>query len=146
MPGRPHPAWSLPARRILEAREGGRHGRRAERADLPERVERLPARVARLLEARRAHGADEVGGIDLRAAHWAAVVELAETLLHRLDLELALVDVLQVLGGPKEEVDDGAEERRDEPEQRRQPDEPRLLDAATCVLERPEREIGRAHV
>jgi hypothetical protein len=67
------------------------------------------------------------------------VVELGKPLLHRLYLEIAFAHVLEVLRRPEEEVDDRAEERREEPDHCGERDEPWLLDAATRVLERPER-------
>ena len=74
---------------------------------------------------RRAGGAScrrarEVRRLDLRAADRAALVVLREPLLHRLDLELALARVLEVLGRPEEHVDDRAEERREEADERRE--------------------------
>ena len=71
-------------------------------------------RHARLLQLRRADRADEELGLDRGAADRAVRVVAAEPLLHRPDLELALADVLQVLGRPEEEVDERPEERRDE--------------------------------
>ena len=62
-----------------------------------------------------------------------------EPLLHRLDLELALARVLEVLGRAEEHVDDRPEERREEADERREPDEPRIRDPAARVLERPVR-------
>src|SRR5580765_5146758 len=79
-------------------RNRGRLDRRlAERAHLPERLERRLARRARLLQLRRADRAYEVARVDLRPADRAVEVALREPVLHRLDLELALADVLEVL-------------------------------------------------
>ena len=66
-------------------------------------------------------------------------VELGDAFLHRLDLELALARVLQILGRPEEHVDDRTEERRHEADQRRNADEPGICDPPSCVLERPVR-------
>src|SRR5581483_5405229 len=63
----------------------------AVRAHLPERLER------RL--AVRAH---EERDVDLGPAHGAVEVALREPVLHRLDLELALANVLEVLRRPEE--------------------------------------------
>src|SRR4051794_22838340 len=79
--------------------------RLAVRAHLPERLERLRARHARLPELGRADGADEEVLVDLGAADGAVEIPAAEALLHRLDLELALTDVFQILGRPEEHVD-----------------------------------------
>src|SRR5262249_28068026 len=107
-----------------------RHDRRlAVRADLPGRVERAVAGGARLAELRRADRADEVVRPDRRAAHGAVLLVLAEAPLDRLDLELALVDVGEVLRRPEQHVDERAEERRDRADERREPDEDRLGDA-----------------
>src|SRR5947208_4354759 len=96
LPGAPAPA----RRAHLEGREldRGRLDRRlAVRADLPERLERRLAVCARLFELRRAHRTHEEVDADLRAADRTVQVAAREPLLHRLDLELALADVLQVL-------------------------------------------------
>ena len=69
---------------------------------------------ARLLQLRRADRADEERRLDLGAADRAVQVAPGEPLLHRLDLELALAHVLEVLGRPEEHVDQRADERRDE--------------------------------
>ena len=90
-------------------------------------------------EARRAHRAREVRRLDLRAANGAALVDLGEPLLHRLDLELALARVLQILGRSEEHVDDRPEERREQADEGREADEPRVLDPPPRVLERPVR-------
>ena len=128
-----------PARHVLERGKRRRDLRRAVRADLPERLDRLPARRAGVPQPRRADRAREVRRLDLRAADRAALVDLREPLLHRLDLELALARVLEVLGRPEEHVDDRPEERREQADERREADEPRVLDAPPRVLERPVR-------
>ena len=56
---------------------------------------------ARLPKLGRADGADEEVLLDLRATDRALQVAAPEAFLHRLDLELALADVLDVLGGRK---------------------------------------------
>ena len=129
-----------PARRrreILERRQGRRDVRRAVRADLPERLERLSARRARRLQPRRTDGTDEIRGLDAGTTDGAALIELPEPLFHGLDLELALARVLDVLGRPEEHVDDRPEERWEKADDRRQRHEPRVLDPAARVLERP---------
>src|SRR4249919_4365191 len=62
---------------------------------------------------------------------------VAEALFHRLDLELALTYVLQVLRRPKEHVDEGTHEGRHQPEHRRRAHEPRILDPPPRVLVHP---------
>ena len=74
---------------------------------------------------------------DARTTDRAALIELREPLLHRLDLELALARILDVLGRPEEHVDDRPEERWEEADDRRQRHEPRVLDPSARVLERP---------
>ena len=56
-----------------------------------------------------------------RAADRAAQVAGAEPLLHRLDLELALAHVLEVLRRPEEHVDQRPDERRRSPDRGRRP-------------------------
>src|SRR5438094_3234633 len=125
--------------RLAELDGHGLDRRLAVRADLPERLERRLAIAARLAQASRAHGAHEKGGIDLCAADRAVQLTPREALLHRLDLELALAHVLEVLGRTEEHVDDRADERH-EAEQRRHPDEPRVLDSPPRVLVDRERD------
>src|SRR5438094_4905149 len=108
----PPPRGSHLERRELHRR--GLDGRLAERAHLPERLQRRLAVGARLLELRRADRADEEVGRHLRATDRAIEVAACEPLLHRLDLELALAHVLQVLGRPEEHVDERAEVGDDE--------------------------------
>src|SRR5262249_27581706 len=115
----------------------GDDGRLAVRADLPGRVERAAARAAGLPELRRADRAHEVVRPDGRAAHRALLLVLAQAALDRLDLELALVHVREVLGRPEEHVDERAEEGRDRAHERREPDEHRLGDTAAGVLPDP---------
>ena len=62
-----------------------------------------------------------------------------QALLHRLDLELALAHVLDVLGRPEEHVDERPEERRDDARGRRPSRGARVLDPAARVLVDPER-------
>src|SRR5438552_981542 len=92
----------------LERREldGGRLDRcLAVRADLPERLERRLAVGAGLFQLRRAHRTDEEIRGHLGAADWAVEVAAREALLHRLDLELPLADVLEILRRAEEHVD-----------------------------------------
>src|SRR5687767_14340147 len=109
-----------PARRLPRVAEVDRRrrldARFAVRADLPERLERLLAVRARLLELRRADRADEERLVDLVAADGAVEVAQRKALLHRLDLELAFSDVLEVLRRPEEHVDDRPEKRGDRAE------------------------------
>src|SRR5437867_11837046 len=80
----------------------------AVRTDLPERLERRLAVRAGLLQLRRADRTDEKLRRDLRAADRAVQVAAGEPLLHRLDLELALAHVVEVLRRPEEHVHEGA--------------------------------------
>ena len=101
-----------------------RHGGRAVRACLPDRLQRSTAPGAGLLEARRADGADHEARLDHGAADGAFERPQAQPLLDRADLELTLTNVLEVLRRTQEEVDDRAEKRDGEPDQRRQADQP----------------------
>src|SRR5262249_26519231 len=76
-------------------------------------------------------------GLDLASAHLAANLGAAEPALDRLDLEVALTDVLEVLGRPEEHVDERAEERWKCPDQRREGDQQRALDPPARVLQDP---------
>src|SRR2546430_15304322 len=136
-------ATPSPGRANLEGRELDRDRldrRLAVRADLPEGLERRLAVGAGLLQLRRADRTDEELRRDLRPADRAVQVTAREPLLHRLDLELALAHVLEVLRRPEEHVDQRPDEGRHEPEQRRHRDEPRILDPAPGVLVDPERD------
>src|SRR5262249_14306861 len=104
---------------------------------LPERLEGRLARRTRLLQPGRADGADEERRLDVRAADRALGAAGLEALLDRLDLELALAHLVEILGWTEEHVDERAEERREEPEQRREGDDPRAVDPPPRVLERP---------
>src|SRR5690349_7575747 len=119
---------------------GGLHGRLAVRADLPERLERRLAVDAGLLQLRRADRADEEVGADFRATHGAVEIPARKPLLHRLDLELALAHVFEVLRRPEEHVDERADVRQHEPDRNRDGDEDRILDAALRVLVDPVRD------
>src|SRR5207247_8970546 len=108
-----------PGRSNLEGRELDRDrfdGRLAVRADLPERLERRLAVDARLLQLRRADGTHEELVRDFRATHRAKEIAAREPFLHRLDLELALAHVLEVLGRAEEHVDERADVGRDQAE------------------------------
>src|SRR3954469_17282494 len=111
--------------------------RLAIRTDLPEGLEGRLAVDACLLQLRRAHGTDEKVRADLRAADRAVEVAAGQPLLHRLDLELALPHVLEVLRRAEEHVDEGPDERRDKPEHDGHRDQDRVLDAALRVLVHP---------
>ena len=89
------------------------------------------------LRARRADRADDEGRVDPAAADRAAEVVVGKPLLHRPNLELALAHVLEVLRRPEEHVDERAEERREQAEQGCHRHEPRVVDPAAGVLERP---------
>ena len=67
-------------------------------------------------------------------------VAAREPLLHRLDLEVALADVLQVLGWAEQHVHERSEERRDETEHHGHRDEPGILDPPPRVLVDPVRD------
>src|SRR4249920_2138456 len=132
------PPGGLPG--VAEVDRGGRlDARLAIRADLPERLERLLAVHAGLLELGRADRADEVRRVDLGPADGAVEVAEREPLLHRLDLELALADVLEILRGPEEHVDDRPDEGRDRAEDRRHPYHPGVLDPPAGILVDPVR-------
>ena len=75
--------------------------------------------------------------VDLGAADRAVQVALREAILHRLDLELALAHVLEVLRRPEEHVDERAEERHDDADEHGHPDDPRILDPPLRVLVDP---------
>ena len=64
----------------------------------------------------------------------------AEAPLHRPDLELALVHVLEVLRRAEDRVDERADEREDERGRDGDRDEDRIGDAPPRVLVRPEHE------
>src|SRR5438105_11184682 len=66
-------------------------------AHLPDRLERGAAAHACLLELRRADGTDEIARVDLRVTDRAAKVGSRDPLLDRLDLQLPLAHVLEVL-------------------------------------------------
>ena len=91
---------------------------------------------AGLAQLGRADRAQQEIVLDLGAAHRAAQVAAAEPPLHRLDLELALPYVLEVLRRPEQHVDQRPDEG-DEAEQRRDPDEQRVGDPAPSVLVDP---------
>src|SRR4051794_28599890 len=125
------------ARRSLRLCE--RHGRRvvldrrlAVRAHLPERLEWPVAVRARLAQLRRADRTDQELLLDLRAAYRAMQVAAAEPLLHRLDLELALADVVEVFGRPEQHVDQRPDEGHDA-DRGHDPDDQRILDAPARV-------------
>ena len=75
--------------------------------------------------------------VDLGAADRAALAAV-EALLHRLDLELALAHVLEVLGRAEEHVEERPEEGREDAERDGHREEPRVLDPALRVLVDPE--------
>jgi hypothetical protein len=62
----------------------------------------------------------------------------AEPLLHRADLELTFAHVFEIFRRAEEHVDECADERRDQSEDRRGRDEPRILDPPPRVLVHPE--------
>src|SRR5262249_7828313 len=112
----------------------------AVRADLPQRLERRLAVHARLLELGRANRADEEVDTDLRAADRTMQIASRESLLHRLDLELALANIFEVLRRAEEHVHERAEERRDQSEHDGHRDEPRVFDPSPRVLVDPVRD------
>src|SRR5829696_6986281 len=92
----------------------------AERADLPARIERLAAAAARLLESPQAARAAQEVLLDVEVAVRADLaLELSQARLGGLDLELALVRVLQVLGRAHDHVDGRPDEREDQRGHRR---------------------------
>src|SRR4051812_15717996 len=133
---------AAPARRTLRFadRDGGvdvvLDRRLAERAHLPRGLEGLPAARARLAELRRADGTDEELLIDLGATYRAAEVARAEPPFHRLDLELALPDILEVLGRAEQHVDQRPDEW-DDADRSHDADDQLVRDAAARVLEHP---------
>src|SRR5258708_17859546 len=89
-----------------------RHVRLAVRADRPGLIERAAAVDAALLELAQAAGAaDEVGLDAVVAVRAQRLVDLVQTRFGGLRLELALVDILEVLGRPQDHVGDRADER-----------------------------------
>ena len=90
-----------------------------------------------MLELRGADGTDEVAGVDLRVADRTAVVAGDDALFDRLDLELPLPHVLEVLRRAEEHVDERPDERDDERDEGRQTDEERVLHPPARVLVRP---------
>src|SRR3990170_3733844 len=104
------------------------------RTCLPDRLERRPAPRARVFQPRGTDRTDEVRRLDRTATDWTLQPALRQLRLHGADLELSLADVLEILGRPKEEVDDRSEKRRHQPEQRRHRDQPRVVDSAAGVL------------
>src|SRR5712691_9814915 len=133
-------ASPAPWRSHLERRELDRHGFDgclAVRADLPERLERRLAVDAGLLQLGRADGTHEELVRDFRAAHGAKEIAAREPFLHRLDLELALSHVLQILGWAEQHVDERADVGRNQTEDDRHRDQHRILDAALCILVDP---------
>src|SRR6185503_17019746 len=86
---------------------------------------------------RRAHRTGQERRLDDRATDRAALGG-PERLLHRLDLELALPHLLEVLGRAEEHVEKRAEERREDPERHGHCEKPRILDPAARVLVDPE--------
>ena len=152
----PAPPETGPARQLVRrTRSGcstsspvtaaGGTGRGAVRAHLPDLLERRAARAARLLEARRADGADEEGCVHLAAADRAMQVALGQPVLEGAVLELAVAALLDRVRRPQEEVDDRADERRHEAEQGRHSDEPGVVDPPPGVLEDPERRRQPEH-
>ena len=115
--------------------------RLAVRADLPRGLERPVAHPARLAEFRRADRAHEEVGVDRATADRALLLTLIEPPLHRLDLELALAHILEVLGRAEEHVDERPEERRDRADHRRDPDQrgSRTAGGRPCRPSRPSR-------
>src|SRR6266508_5335551 len=132
---------TAPARRShLEGREVDR--RRfdcclAVRAHLPERLERRFAVGAGLLQLRRADGADEKLVRDLGAADRAVEIAAGQPLLHRLDLELPLAHVLEVLGRAEEHVHERADVGNDQSDRDGGRDQHRVLDSALGVFVDP---------
>ena len=97
----------------------------------------LPQFDARLPQLRRADRADEELLVDLGAADRAVEVARAEPPLHRLDLELALAHVLEVLRRAEQHVDQRPDERARRPIARHDTDDQLVRDAPAGVLEDP---------
>src|SRR5690349_6882046 len=68
------------------------------------------------------------------------MVGRVDAILDRLDLELALAHVLEVLGRPEEHVDERADVRDHERDEHRETDEQRVFHPALRVLVRPKAE------
>ena len=111
--------------------------RLAVRADLPGRLERAvavrctPAAASSCRPGRRGSPARP------RSRRPCSDVAAAEAALDRLDLELALADVLEVLGRAEQHVDQRAEERRDRAEQGREPTSGGLAIRRRASLQHP---------
>src|SRR5579862_5175418 len=85
-------------------------GRLAVRADRPVRLQRPPAVLAGLAQTAVAGRADQVVLLDLAPALLAGQVgDLRDPRLGGRHLDLALADVLEVLGRPQDQVDDRAD-------------------------------------
>src|SRR5215210_7324135 len=80
----------------------------------PLHVERFVAIYARFLELPGARGADQVVSLDQVAAVGAQKDTVPKLALEHGQLQLAFARVFQVLGGAYDEVDQGAEVRKDE--------------------------------
>src|SRR5205085_9725905 len=109
-------------------RRAGLDGGLAVRAHLPQRLERRAAVYARLSQLRRADRAHEVARVDVRAAHRAHEPVTREAVLHRLDLELPLAHVVEILRRPEEHVHERADVR-DESDEGGEQAEPGVVDA-----------------
>src|SRR6266568_1104841 len=133
-------ASPAPGRSDLEGREANRRGLDrclAVRAHLPERLERCLAVDACLLQLRRADRTDEEFVRDLRPADRTVEVAPREPLLHRLDLELPLPHVLEILRRPEEHVDQRADVGNDETDRDGGCDQDRIFDPPLGVLVDP---------
>src|SRR5262249_48385980 len=88
---------------------------------------------------------DEIARVHLGVANRTAEIDRRDPLLHRLHLELPLAHVLEVLGGAEEHVDERAEERRDQPANRRGCDPQQNLDPPPGALVRREAQAQPEH-
>src|SRR5437763_4991081 len=133
-------ASSPSGRSYLEGRELHRcrlHRGLAVRTHLPERFQGRLAIGAGLLELRGADRTDEELVRHLGPADAAVEGAAGETLLHRLDLELALAHVLEVLRRPEQHVHERAEVWDHEADRHGGGDQDRILDAPLRVLVDP---------
>src|SRR5450755_1028282 len=126
-----------PAARATRNGRGDADLRLAERAYLPRRIERTATGLAGILQLAHAVRAAKVVLLDLIVAVGAEVIaELRQTRLRRLHLELALPNVVQILGWPDDHVDDRPDERKQR-RQGRAADQQRVGDPAPGVGKGP---------
>src|SRR5581483_4703327 len=93
----------------------------------------------------RADGADEERRLDSSSADRALAAARRQPLLDRADLQVALAHLVEVFGRPEEHVDQRADERQQQRDDRREGHQPLVGDAAPRVLVRPEPDCEPEH-